>query len=230
MDKKIKEMMEEAKTRQNIYEESSPKLADPATVSNIAKIPFKALSVREVIYHRFVDINNTIINLIDEDRWVPALILIRCSIESTALLHQLGKEIDECLKTGIINKADAFLIKVLIGRGGRNIETRPTNIQSAINSLDLEFHGFKNAYKELSAYAHPTFDSLFKAYAKWDNKTLYLHLGKQDITSSNRVGLSILLLCMGIFETIYNRLPDKIMEFSKIFESELKAKRRKLKE
>jgi len=83
------ELREEAKNLSQNIKEQLPLLADPATVSHFAKIPFKVLSIRELMIWRVSDLSESAINLIERFHIVGAIILIRAIIECVSLIYYL---------------------------------------------------------------------------------------------------------------------------------------------
>ena len=70
--------------RQNL-----PNVADPAAVSIESKIPFKVLSIRELMLWRISDISDSAHELYKNEEIVSAIILTRSVMESVSVLFVL---------------------------------------------------------------------------------------------------------------------------------------------
>src|SRR5438094_8724850 len=68
---------------------SLPAAVDPATVSTKAKIPFKALLLRELFLYRLAEISNAACELFHDGRMIGATILTRACLEAVAWLFVL---------------------------------------------------------------------------------------------------------------------------------------------
>lgn len=72
---------------------SLPKDLYVASLSLNSKLPYKATSFRELLIHRVSDIADTAVELYETKRLVPAFIMTRALIETTAMLYWLHLEI-----------------------------------------------------------------------------------------------------------------------------------------
>jgi hypothetical protein len=70
---------------------------DPATVSKTAKIPFKALLLRELLAYRLAELSTSACELFRDGRTIAATILTRAALEAVAWLFVLDKRVGKCL-------------------------------------------------------------------------------------------------------------------------------------
>jgi hypothetical protein len=81
----------------------------------VSKLPFKALSLHELLLHRVADLSETAIGLFELRKLVPATIMTRAVYETTAVLYSLNIKIEEAIKTKNIGDIDTFFMKSLLG-------------------------------------------------------------------------------------------------------------------
>lgn len=105
---------------------SLPDQIQIAALTLKSKLPFKALSIRELLIHRMAALASAAVDLFKQKRVIPAVILTRSIVETAAVMfifnERLGRFLDD--KSKDINAFDDFLMQCLLG--ARNNPDMPT--------------------------------------------------------------------------------------------------------
>ena len=67
---------------------SLPQRLDPATISLTAKLPFRAMSLREALIHRVADLSEAAVRLYESGQTLPAFVITRALMETAASLYR----------------------------------------------------------------------------------------------------------------------------------------------
>jgi hypothetical protein len=185
--------------------DSLPKELHAASFTLNSKFPFKATSFREFLIHRMSDIADVTVDLYENNRIVPAFIMTRSLIETTALLSQLHRKSCEFLETADEEAYDEFLMKG-IGSKDKSTEIDSQNILTAMNRLDSEFEGLRKMYDTLCEFTHPNWSGSMGSYSKLHAGKYTLHLGKEHANPPLAFGLVPLIAGFVIFQDHYNEL------------------------
>ena len=117
---------------------SLPPYAEPRTVSYTAKIPFKALSVRELLIHRIANLSQVACKLLDGEEYLSSIIISRAVVETTAVIYYIDKKMKECLDKDNIEGFDDTVIKLLFGSRNEMTEVISINILTLIEHWSKE--------------------------------------------------------------------------------------------
>ena len=98
---------------------SLPPRIDPATISTRAKIPFKALCIRDVMLYRVSELADAALACYQRDQLVVAATLTRALLESVALLYWLFNELQAAVAAEDTSKIDEFLARIIHDRWSR---------------------------------------------------------------------------------------------------------------
>jgi hypothetical protein len=187
-----------------------------ASLSHTSKLPFKALSLREVLIHRVAELSETAVNLFESNKLVPAIIMTRAVFESTAVLYWLYERIKQVSITKELGDIDEFLMKSLFGGRVSEAPVESYNVLTAIDHINKKFAFYKESYDNLSDYAHPNWPGLMGAYSKLDKKEMTLHLGKQVGNVPILVALPLLAASLKLFIHYYDDMEKYLLQFNKI--------------
>jgi len=84
MEESVEDLMAEIRGRVEALEGSLPRRVDPMAVSPTAKLPFKALSYREALIWRMVELSRTAFTSFETDKLAAAILLTRAAVETSA--------------------------------------------------------------------------------------------------------------------------------------------------
>ena len=199
---------------------SLPDCIQAAGLTFKSKLPFKALSIRELMLHRMAALSIATVELFEKKQVIPAVILTRSIVETLAVLFTFHERLDRFLKdnTKDIAILDDFLMRCLVG--ARNIPEMPTptNILTLIDCVEKTIPGFRSVYDALCEYAHPNWAGTFGAFGQVDKEKLELKLGPTKRTPAYSTGLNALSVSMMIFEHYYNASAELVRQLNDYFD------------
>lgn len=76
--------LREAREYSERFTASLPQHINAATLTVKSKLPFKALSIRELLLHRMAALSTAAVDLFSHKRVIPAVILTRAVVETLA--------------------------------------------------------------------------------------------------------------------------------------------------
>jgi len=195
-----------------------PDTVDPAGLSLKNKIPFKALSLQELLRHRLADLSQAALSMYSGSQVIPAFVLTRACIETSSLLYLLNVKVTRFLENHDEDALDGFLVRALLGN--RDVEEGHSaiNVLSAIDRVNKEYDGFRQMYDGLSEYTHPNYRGVLVSYGKVDTSEVMLKVGLLKRSISRSIGLAPLLMSLTMFANCYNELEGMIQTLSEFFD------------
>lgn len=215
--------LERATQVARVLSASLPAAVDPATVSTKAKIPFKALLLRELLLYRIAEVSNAACELFHDHRLIGATILTRACLEAVAWLFVVDRRIQKCLDAKALGTFPDFIDRVVLGSRQPDAEHQAYNVLNAINELDEAIPGFRHAYDTCSEFAHPNADGLIGSYGRFDPKTFLFNLDPKKYQVPVDGIVPFLAAGLELFLHVYERMPDRLLEFAKLCEAELES-------
>lgn len=198
---------------------SLPSRVDPATVSTRAKIPFKALCVREVLLYRVSELADAALACYQQNQLVGAATLTRALLESVAFLYWLHKEVRAAVSNGVTGRIDEFLGRAMVGT--RN-ESTPLLAHQVLNAIDVvteDINHYRKVYEELCEIAHPNWAGGLGAYGKLNKEMVWYELGPGRLPKLLIIGP--LVTSLELFIEFYDRMPSDLKQFASLCEREL---------
>jgi hypothetical protein len=134
---------------------SLPDRIQAAALTLKSKLPFKALSIRELLLHRMAALSSAAVGLFKQKRAIPAVILTRAIVETVAVTFTFHERLDRFLtgNTKDIAALDDFLMRCLLGGRHRSEMPTPTNSLTLVDRVERTVPGFRNVYDGLCEYA-----------------------------------------------------------------------------
>lgn len=212
--------LEEARSLAQALEESLPANFEIAMLTLESKIPFKLLSYREALIHRFADTCVAAVGAVEASKPVSAALLTRGSMETLARMKELKDQIERFLQSQDTESLDSFVMNRLFG--SRNNPDLP-NAVSVLTSLDKMsdlIPNFRNVYDSLSEYCHPNYQGVSGSFSKIDHENFTVIFG--DSERKERAMQTILpALTAGchLFTYVYNAVGDLMYAVNNHFES-----------
>lgn len=198
---------------------SLPPRIDPATISTKAKIPFKALCVREVLLYRVSELAEAALRCYEDSQLVAAATLSRALMESVALSYWLYKELQHTLERGSSDKINEFLGKALVGTRNEGTPLLAHNVMSAIDVVTKDLPDFRKLYEELCEIAHPNWGGGLGAYATLNEEKLWYELGVACLPRP--IILGPIVASLELFISFYDRMIPYLKEFAVLCEKEI---------
>jgi hypothetical protein len=203
----------------------SPKSVDASSLSPKSKLPFKAMSIRDLLYHRFAELTDVAVRLYESNKVVSASILTRASLETFALLYYLYKKMQDVVETNVVGEIDDILMKILFGCKDGSLPIESVNILTAIDHFDKQFGPNKKLlrhfYDMLSESSHPNWFGTGGAYGILDQQNRRYILGTTNHSASTLCVLALLTTLEG-FHLYYLKIGEVSEAFIAICDRDIK--------
>ena len=207
-----------ARKQVNVIVSSLPERVDAAAFTLNSKLPFKALSLREVLIHRISELAECAMDQYEQRKLVPAFVLTRAAIETVSLIYWLHKKLSEFIESKDIDQLDGFLMKTILGSKDNTTTIESYNVLTAIDHVDKKFENFRKMYDGLCEFTHPNWSGALGAYGKIDRENIWLDLGPDVKSPPLALGLVPFLRGLAIFVEYYNDLERLIRNLNTYFE------------
>jgi hypothetical protein len=119
-------ILKEARGFVDVFASSLSERVQVAALTLKSKIPFKALSVRELLLHRVFALASAAVELFEANRVIPAVILTRAVVETLAVMFTFHERLSRFLENKNATELDKFLMCSLVG--ARNNPDMPRSI------------------------------------------------------------------------------------------------------
>lgn len=198
--------------------------------SRIAKIPLKVHSFIEIMNLRMLDFSEAAQLLLQQDKVVPAIPLIRSLFENVAITNGVVKAVELSLSTDkLTNDFDDLITKIKFGtRYSDDIVS--TNILTQLDKLDKHFNGVRKFYDALCEFTHPNWDGVEGSYSELDeiNRCTYI----QKVITTEHSLTDFIQMCflfiISIFSSSAEWLRNNLQRFSVLCEADIKRNLKQL--
>ena len=193
-----------------------------------SKLPFKAVSIRELLIHRVAALSRSAVAHLENEDVVPGIVLTRAIVETVAVLYCLNQRLEKFLAAPSEAEEDAlddFLMKSLVGARWEDHPVQAQNILTFIDKVSKEIESFRESYDVLSEYAHPNWSGMLGSFGEFNRERMELVLGPRKGTSGIRSGCVVLATALDMFRFFYNSMPDTLYAFNSYFESKQRGAR-----
>jgi len=185
---------------------------DPAGISLISKIPYKALVIREVLLYRIADLSESSCMLLKEDNIISSAVTIRAFQETVAVLFFINRKIRKAIDDKDITHLDSSLMKTIMGAKNNENMPDPINIMTMIDKVSKEISSFRTVYDTFSELSHPNWAGTHGIYAKPDTENIFTYFGKNI-----RLSDSTKLQCVTALQAGLNLTVDIYDEYAEYF-------------
>lgn len=190
--------------------DSLPTSADPAMFTLKSKLPFAAVSIREVLIHRVSALATPAVKQYEAHNFLAGIVLTRSVFETVALAFAVERALNRFLRLKDAPSLHKYLMQVLLARGHPGSKYKPMDITGLVDTLDKKAPGFRQAYNDFSECVHPNWSGTLGTFGTTDEKTLVLHLGLNESSSTWGLGVYALTGALIEFQRIYAALPPLI--------------------
>ena len=218
-DQGISNVLAEAKQIAEIISSSLPAKIEIAALSLNSRLPFKALSLRELLIHRVAELAVPAVELFEQRRVLPAIVLARAVVETVALTFALYRQLESFLGSHDVAAFDEFLMRSTVGSRWPDWTPRATNIVTLVGHVEKAIPGFGKAYDSLSEYAHPNWAGVLGTFGAIDQEAFELALGPNRRTPALASGVNALSGALLTFHHFYNEMADMIYRLNDYFEA-----------
>lgn len=184
-----------------------------------SKIPYKASSFREVLIHRVSDLADVAVELYEANYLVPAFIVTRSVVETSAVIYWLYQKSSEFIEKRDEEAFDEFIMKGMLGSKDGTTKYESYNVLTAVDRLDKEFPGLRDMYNTLCEFTHPNWSGVMGAYSRIEKEKYLLHLGKEHRRPPLALGLGPLIGGLAIFQDYYKALAKILTSINQHYES-----------
>jgi hypothetical protein len=184
---------------------------DPAQVSLIAQIPYKALQIREALLYRATDLADASCALIDTENLVSAACTTRAFQETLAALFYVNRKVKKAIDDENVSALDETLMKALMGSKNNPDMPDPINVLKMVDRVEKEIPGFRDIYDILSELSHPNWAGTLGIYTKIDTEKLWTDFGKNIRPKGNRREQIVFTLHAGLELIVH--IYDEFAEF-----------------
>lgn len=211
-------MLNEAKELAQLIESSLPEKIEIAALSLNSKLPFKALSLRELLIHRVANLATPAVELFEHQREVSAILLTRGVIETVAIMFALHRALTTFLDNHDVPTFDHFLMQSLMGSRLPDASHQAKNIVTLIQHVEKTIPGFESVYNSLSEYAHPNWAGVLGSFGKIDHEAFELRLGRNQRASALKSGVAALSGSLMTCHHFYNDMVEMLYAMNAYFE------------
>ncbi len=190
-----------------------------------SKMPSKLMAVVGALGSRAEDFAEVCHDLFKKERTVPAAVITRALMETTALLYLLHKKLKKSLDEKNIIILDEFLILCMDGSRVDSSKPQAPNILTAIQHLDKEpgCDQYLRFYESLCEFAHPNSLGTIYAYAYFSSMDRSLTFRRNaGLTKTNVIAFSA-VFALEIFLEFYDRIISLIPSMTELSKSFLSA-------
>ena len=197
-----------------------PHCVEIAALTLNSKLPFKVISIRETLIHRMAELSVATLQLFENGQLLPAFILTRSTVETSALLYCLYRSLEQFNIDHDVERLDkSFLMRALMGSKNDDAAHEAYSVLTAVDKLDKMVEGIRHDYDELSEFLHPNWAGVMGAFGKIDKEKFRLELGKENRTLKPIIGLSPFVAALQAFEIFYDEVGKSILVMNDFFES-----------
>ncbi len=196
------------------------------------KAPYRAIVLRELTFWRVTDLLDQVSALLKRQHYLGSLILIRCVLETLAVLIFLNERMSR-VTTGQYDFDEFSELTNCLMLGGRREDSpyAAINILSVLDRAEKKYPGLRKTYDDLSESAHPNCDGMGIGFSKIDRENYVTIFENRWHEMFARSQLPLIELCILIFESEYNDVWLEAMESFEIWlvenDAELVSKRAK---
>jgi len=216
------ETLAEAKEFAERLAASLPDIIPVAGLTLKSKLPFKALSIRELLIHRVSELASSAVENFERGRTVAAIALTRGVIETVAVLFALHERVERFLEDKNVDELDAFLMRTLMGSRTNGDLPVAANILTLIDRLHLAVEGTRTTYDALCEITHPNWAGLLGSFGELDRQAMELRLGATGRSRGMSAGVNALSGALMTFQHYYNELAGLIGQLNEHFETRTK--------
>ncbi len=198
---------------------------DPSQVSVTAKIPYKALEIREAILYRATDLADAACMLLEKENLVSAACIARALQETVAVLFYANRRVKDTIDNKSIDGLDEDLMAILVGAKNNPDLPTPKSIMTMIDRVDKEIPTFRTVYDNLSEIVHPNWAGTLGLYSKVNKEKVWTDFGK-NIRGRDAVRnqiIPILNASLILLVHIYDQFVDLLPKLAKICEEKIKT-------
>jgi hypothetical protein len=213
------EMLAEARNLADLVAASLPQKVDAAALTSKSKLPFKVISIRELLFHRVSALASPAVVLFEQGSYVAGVVLTRAVVETVAIIFAIHKQLRSFEETKDVDALDDFLMNCLMASRWKDATYQARNILTFVDYVDKEMPGFRATYDSLSEYSHPNWSGVLGAFGEIDQSDYALVLGPNERTTVFVSGVSALSGSLLTMQHFYNDMVKMLYQLNEYFET-----------
>lgn len=207
-----------ARTLSESLSASLPSSLDPAMLTLRSKLPFKVLSLRELLLHRVSALAIAAVQQFEQHNYLGGIVLTRSVLETVAVAFALKRGLVRFRHTRNVEVLDGYVMRLLFASAAPDAKRSAMNVTGLVDAVDKRIPGLRETYNSFSEYVHPNWSGMFGSFGTIEQHTLILRLGMSEESAAWGVGVNSLVGLLAEFQEIYNGLPLLITELNSYFE------------
>jgi hypothetical protein len=219
----VADYLVKARELASVIANSLPTRIEAAALPLQSRIPFKALSLRELLFHRASALASPAVSLYESGNAVSGVVLTRAFMETVALMIELHDKLNSFLTNRDENGFETYLTKCLFANrytdGGEMSEYFTKSILTPIDKFDKKVTGFRATYDTLSEYAHPNWSGLWGSFGNTDHENYVIDLGTRTKGKAYEIGIMTLASTLDILVFYYDEMPESLIALNRYFEA-----------
>lgn len=212
----VRKLIQELKT-------GLPEKIDAATVSPVAKVPYKVLSYRNALAWRTEEIARSACDLLERNDIGAGVILARATAENAAAIYYLKQLVHRNTPRISDEDLDNRVMQLLLGSRSNEDMPKALQVLTMLDKADKAFRGMRSTYDQLSEYAHPNWSGVSYIFSRIDHDEFATYFGKnaRGVHGPLLLGLDCLQNSLEIFEEMYEEITGLMPSFIQACEAEL---------
>jgi hypothetical protein len=189
-------------------------------LSMISKTAPKAYAIHAGLLHRTADLAEAAIGLYKRLENLPAHVLTRSVLETSALLYYFWCTLEKAVESKEAKEADDILMRMVFGARNTEEEMQAVNILTAVDTLDKDARGVRAMYDYLCEVAHPSWMGNVGHYGGAGESSYALYLDKEHEVVPPEAALAVVSeLLIGLHES-NDAVQDVLLHFETLHEQE----------
>jgi len=217
---RLERLLGEAEQRLEELKGILPSEVSREKVSMSSKAALKAYAIHAGLLHRTVNLAEAAIGLYRRLENLPAHVLTRSVLETSALLYYFWCTLEKAVDSKEAKEADDILMRMMLGTRNTEEEMKEVNILTAVNTLDNDARGVRAIYDNLCEVAHPSWMGTVGHYGGARESSCTLYLDKEHEVVPPEAALAVVSeLLIGLHES-NDAVQDVLLHFETLHEQE----------
>jgi hypothetical protein len=155
-EKRIEQLLNEIAQRLQLLESNLPARVDGWALSQISKLPFRALSFRECLIYRMAELGRSAFDSLTNNKLVSAILLTRGAVETSVALWYLCAKVEAAVQSGTVGDVDDYMMRLTVGSRTDPDMPRAIKVSAFLKCADKDIEGFSHRYGHCANSRTPT--------------------------------------------------------------------------
>ena len=199
-----------------------------ADVSEVAKVPHKTKVLLQVGLRRAIELTEATVRELNSSAFIPPFVTARATLETASVMLYTGNRVKSVVDSGSpteVGKLDDDVLQLLMGTRaeGWGGEIQAKNILTIMGNVDKFYKGVRQAYEDLSEFAHPNYTGMLATYQHPDleeRKAIFVDPWKEN-TNILPMLLTTVALCLAMITYTLREFGKRLPDFIRLCEEEI---------